>query len=66
MVCPSYPPAYQNEVDGTGDSVRVASIGLFVSRLEAERIEGAFAELGVYRGQMSRLLHGLAPTRDLY
>ncbi len=66
MLWPPYPADYQKEVDLVGDSVRVASIGLFVSRLDREGILGDFAELGVYRGDVSRLLHKLAPTRDLY
>jgi O-methyltransferase len=66
MAFPPYPRSYQQDVAVTGDSVRVAAVGLYISRVERERIEGAMAELGVWRGEMSRLLHKMAPARDLY
>ena len=48
------------------DYFRYATMGLAVSRVMTEGIEGALAEVGVYRGDMSRFLHALAPERALY
>jgi O-methyltransferase len=48
------------------DPVRTAAIFLAVRRLEHEHIAGAFAEVGVFRGELSRVLHRLAPARQLY
>jgi O-methyltransferase len=48
------------------DPVRTAAIFLAVRRLEQEHIAGAFAEVGVFRGELSRVLHRLAPARQLY
>jgi O-methyltransferase len=39
---------------------------LQVNRLKAENIPGAFAEVGVYRGDAARILHAMDPERDLY
>jgi O-methyltransferase len=50
----------------TTDAVRYASIGLAISRLRREGVEGAFAEVGVFRGHTSQVLHELAPERTLY
>jgi O-methyltransferase len=41
-------------------------IALAVLSLERDGIEGALAEVGVYRGETSKLLHALAPERNLY
>lgn len=50
----------------TDDPARYVSILLALRRLEKERIQGAMAEVGVYRGYTSRVLHRLAPNRRLY
>lgn len=48
------------------DYFRYATLGLAVERIRSERIPGAFAELGVWRGVTSAFLHRLAPERTLY
>jgi O-methyltransferase len=35
-------------------------------RLKAEKIPGAFAEVGVYKGDSAAILHTLDPNRELY
>jgi O-methyltransferase len=64
-----YPPYGSDAVSEVGtslDKVRIASIALALHRIDSENIEGAMAELGVYRGELSRVLHKLSPTRTLY
>jgi O-methyltransferase len=67
---PMFYPTYSEEVaasiEGHSDDVRYASIALAIQRLELERVEGSFAELGVYRGVTSAFIHRLAPERRLY
>jgi O-methyltransferase len=48
------------------DMVRLAFLALNVSALEAAGVPGAFAELGVWRGNSAKVLHSLAPQRELY
>jgi O-methyltransferase len=48
------------------DDIRYATLALAIQRLETERIEGAFAELGVYQGHTSKFIHTHAPHRRLY
>ena len=66
MTSPPYSVAVRNRIEELADDVRYASLALAVQRLKTEAIEGAFAELGVYQGQTSKFLHGLAPERRLY
>lgn len=48
------------------DPVRTGSVFLALERLKNEGVEGALAEVGVYRGDLSRLIRRLAPSRRLY
>ncbi len=48
------------------DYFRQVTLGLAVQRVLDEEIPGAFAEVGVWRGETSELLHRLAPDRVLY
>jgi O-methyltransferase len=48
------------------DYFRYVTLGLAVQRVLDERIPGAFAEVGVWRGETSAFLHRLAPERRLY
>jgi O-methyltransferase len=50
----------------SSDPVRTASLLLALRRLEQEQVAGAFAEVGVFRGELSRIIHRLAPTRKFY
>jgi len=53
-------------VTSSGDPIRYAMIALAINRIAQENILGDFAELGVYRGDTSRIIHHFAPTRTLY
>jgi O-methyltransferase len=48
------------------DKDRFMIFWLQMQRLEKENIQGAIAELGVYRGETATLLHALAPDRELH
>ncbi|MBK9290592.1 MAG: class I SAM-dependent methyltransferase [Bacteroidetes bacterium] len=48
------------------DKERFILFWLQVSRLKNVVPSGAFAEVGVYRGDSARILHALDPERDLY
>jgi O-methyltransferase len=46
--------------------VRYSSLALAIQRLETDGIQGAFAEIGVYRGVTSSFIHCQAPDRLFY
>lgn len=48
------------------DKVRFYNFWLQVERLNDLKVEGAFAELGVYKGASARILHLMAPERVFY
>lgn len=48
------------------DKVRFYSIWLQVNRLKNENVKGAFAELGVYKGETARMIHEMDNTRKFY
>ena len=52
--------------DNDRDLVRLAALALNVRAIEAAGVAGAFAELGVWRGNSAKVIHGLAPMRELY
>lgn len=66
MRFPSFPPAVHEQIRDSDDYFRYASLGLAVQRVLDERVDGAFAEVGVWRGETSRFLHALAPQRALH
>lgn len=48
------------------DKVRFYTFWLQMERIKNKKIPGAFAELGVYRGETAKIIHELNPDRDLY
>lgn len=48
------------------DKMRFFAMWLQVERLQNKKVQGAFAELGVYRGESARLLHLMDPSRKLF
>ena len=48
------------------DKVRFYNFWLQVQRLEKDKVEGDFAELGVYKGESARLFRMMAPERILH
>jgi O-methyltransferase len=66
MRFPTFAPELHESIAGSDDYFRYATLGLAVQRVLDERVEGAFAEVGVWRGETSAFLHRLAPERRLY
>lgn len=66
MRFPPYSVAVKDLIETIGDDVRYATLALAIQRLETERIEGALAELGVWKGFTSSFIHRQAPHRRLY
>lgn len=48
------------------DKTRFFNWWFQVRRIEADNVPGAFAELGVYKGNSARILHHMAPEKDFY
>jgi len=48
------------------DKVRFFNWWLQVERLRKERVPGAFAELGVYKGESARVIHHMDPDRRFH
>src|SRR5438132_8866828 len=66
MRWPTYSQPFATYARSTQDPVRIASIGLALATIEREAIDGDLAELGVWRGDTSVILHHLAPERALH
>jgi O-methyltransferase len=50
----------------TQDPGRYCAFGLAIQRIIREGISGSFAEVGVYLGASSKVIHRLAPDRKMY
>lgn len=50
----------------TGDPVRSGALYLAIEQILSQQMAGAFAECGVYKGELSRFIHGLAPGKRFY
>jgi O-methyltransferase len=66
MRFPTFPRDVHESIAGSDDYFRYASLGLAAQRVLDERVPGAFAEVGVWRGETSAFLHRIAPDRTLY
>ena len=66
MRFPTFAPDVHESIAASDDYFRYATLGLAVQRVLDEHVEGAFAEVGVWRGETSVFLHRLAPERRLY
>ena len=66
MRFPTFDDAVHDSMAISDDYFRYVTLGLAVQRILAEEIPGALAEVGVWRGETSSILHRLAPHRRLY
>jgi O-methyltransferase len=66
MTFPTYSEKMQRMIRWSNDRVRHATMALALERIRSEQIPGSIAELGVYRGYVSRFLHEQMPERKLY
>jgi O-methyltransferase len=63
---PPYAAKSHELVTHTRDPVRFTTIALALDTILKSSIPGGLAEVGVFRGHLSRVLHQLAPERKLY
>jgi len=66
MRFPTYPQHIADLIESYHDDVRYATLALAIQRLDLDRIEGSFAEVGVYQGATSNFIHQQSPDRQLY
>lgn len=65
-----YPPyslqIHNNIISTSWDPIRYGTIALAINTIKKEKIKGHFAELGVFQGNTSKIIHLLAPKKKLY
>jgi O-methyltransferase len=66
MRFPTYSARIGNNIGAFADDTRYATLALALARLDADHIEGAIAELGVFQGATSKFMHDMCPDRPLY
>jgi O-methyltransferase len=66
MRYPTFDLRYHEEIVVHTDYTRFALVGVALERLRSEKISGHLAEVGVYRGELSRFIHRVDPDRRLY
>lgn len=66
IISPSYKNSFHKQFLTTIDCIRYSTIALAITNLDKEGINGSFAELGVYKGSTSRIIHMLDPNRKFY
>lgn len=66
MRFPTFDQAVHESITASDDYFRYATLGLALARVLSEEIDGALAEVGVWRGETSAFIHRLAPERRLY
>lgn len=63
---PSIETQAHNNIIPLNDYTRYATFALALQRIQQESIRGSFAEVGVYRGDLSKFLHSIAPDTTYY
>ena len=66
MKFPTFDDLTHESTKGTLDYFRFVTLGLAIQRVLSEDVEGNFAEVGVYRGDMSEFISRLAPSRSFF
>jgi len=66
MRFPTFSSDIHSSIIPTRDYFRYATLGLAIQRVLSENVGGSFAEVGVYRGDVSKFVHQLAPNRTYY
>lgn len=66
MLYPTYSSVVADQIEQHADDVRWSSMALAMRTIDTDKIHGAIAELGVYRGITSGFLRGLSPSRKMY
>lgn len=63
---PPYNCKYHKQFLSNLDPIRSSTIALAINTIKNEKVLGSFAEVGVYKGATSKILHTIAPERKLY
>ncbi len=64
---PPYSLQIHNKIISTSwDPIRYGTIALAINTIKKEKLHGHFAELGVFQGNTSKIIHQLAPEKKLY
>jgi O-methyltransferase len=63
---PTFPQEIHAGIAFHDDYFRYATHALAMQRVLDEPVEGAIAEVGVFKGDMTRFLHAIAPDRTYY
>jgi O-methyltransferase len=66
MDYPTYPSYIYKQDQFYKDYIRSTTIALAIQRVLYEKIDGSLAEVGVYKGDMSRFIHILAKERKYF
>jgi len=66
MWFPTFDSDIHDLIMNNNDYHRFVMIGLAIQRIQTEHIEGSMAEVGVYQGDTSNIIHRLAPDRSFY
>jgi O-methyltransferase len=66
MRFPPYDERVKRLIRAAPDPVRFSTIAMALMRLDRDQIAGDLAEVGVYRGELSRLIATVLPERKLY
>lgn len=66
MRCPPFDRQLHRRFIRDEDYARLAAFAAALHRLDAEGVPGAVAEVGVFQGATSVILHAAAPTRTLH
>lgn len=63
---PPYNIKIHNKLISTDDPVRYTTMALAINTIKKTKLKGSFAEIGVYRGDTSKIIHTLEPKIPLY
>ncbi|KKL93204.1 hypothetical protein LCGC14_1877040 [marine sediment metagenome] len=64
---PPYNRRFHNDlIKPSWDPIRYSTIALAINSILRDKIQGSFAEFGVFRGETSKFIHLLAPGKRLY
>jgi len=63
---PPYNKITHNYLLSTKDPIRYTTLALIINDIKKNNIEGCLAEVGVFRGSTSNIIHKIIPERKLY
>jgi len=66
MINPPYGKVMQKILTYSIDPIRYGAILLALNTIKKEKIKGNFAEVGIYRGETSKIIHDFFSNRKLY